>query len=315
MIDTKSYIQYCKEDPNIPLFYQPEWLDLVTQNQWLGACTKNNEGKITAIMPLHGKKKYGISAVVNPKLSPFQGIYLTPAAFAKTEQKRQSLLFKISRECIQDIGRPTLYKVRFHPSYNMWLPFYFEGFSQTTYYSYVLENIRDHDAVFAGFKYNTKNIIRQAEKELSVVETKDTNTFYALVQKTFAQKNEKTPFDNAFLEKMSDVLKDNCQFLLAVDASGKALAGMCLVYDQHTAYNLIFGTDFQHVKSGAPSFLMFEGIKKASQRVSRFDFEGSRLPTVQPFFQSFGGKPVPYFEISKAGNFFWKTLFTLSGKI
>lgn len=315
MLDKKSYIQHCLEDQDIPLFYTPVWLDLVTNYLWDGAITRNPEGKVTAIMPIHIKKKWGVTALVNPKLTPSQGIYFTKWAEEKTEQKRQSRIFKSTKELIKDLGKPTLYKVRFHSSYDMWLPFYFEDYRQTTYYSYVLENINLHEEIFSGFKYNTKNIIRQAEKELTVTETKDLDVFYVLVEKTFAQKKESTPFLRNFLEKLSTSLKDDCQFLLAIDSVGNPLAGMCLVYDKNTAYNLIFGTDFDFVKTGAPSFLIWEGIKKASQRVNRFDFEGSRLPTIQPFYQSFGGKPIPYFEISKAGNSFWKLLFNLTGSL
>ena len=314
MIDKKLYIRYCQENPDVPLFFTPVWLDLVTQGNWEGAVYLNNENRVVAIMPLHTKSKYGLTAIVNPKLSPYQGIYYHNLNEIQTEQKKQSFIFKVCREFLKDIHTPALYKVRFHPSFQMWLPFYFTGYRQTTFYSYILENIAEHEVIFSGFKYNTKNIIRQAEIELSVRECSDMNVFFELVKKTFAQKKETLPFELNFLEKLVVELKENCQFLIAVNAQEKAIACMCLVYDKQTAYNIIFGTDFQHVKTGAPSFLIWEGIKIASKRVNRFDFEGSRLPTIQPFYQAFGGKPTPYFEISKAGNLFWKTIFTLGGK-
>ena len=103
--------------------------------------------------------------------------------------------------------------------------------------------------------------------------------------------------------------------LFAVDGEKNIHAAMFLVFDHDTAYNLLFGTDFNRVKSGAPSLLMWRAIQTASEKVQRFDFEGSRLPTIQPFFQGFGGTPTPYYEISKAKNRFWQLVFSMAGKM
>jgi hypothetical protein len=315
MTDKERYIIFCDQNRGIPLFYQPFWLDAVTGNNWDVLCSLDTNGDIEAFMPVLISKKRGLTAITNPVLTPHQGIYITEDINGWKEQKRQSYIFRISRNIISKIPANTFFKVRFHPEYTMWLPFYFAGFKQTTYYTYVLDNIQDHDSVFAGFKANTRNIIRKAEEDLTIVEKEDIGLLFSLLEKTFTRKNERMPFDLPFLERLNEACKKQRKILFVQDGEGQILAGMFLVFDQNRAYNMLFGTDFDRVQQGGPPFLIWESIKIASERVNVFDFEGSRLPTIQSFYQGFGGKPVPYFEISKAKNRFWTLLFTLIGKL
>lgn len=314
MTDKEKYIIFCKENENIPLFYQPEWLDVVTNCCWDIVNFLDGEGVIRAYMPVTIKKKWGVKVFSNPVLSPHQGIFFPKNQDFLSEQKKQSFLFKAMNDIIPKIPSFHLFKVRFHPSFDMWLPFYFKGFRQTTYYTYQLHDIKNHEMVFAGFKSNRKNIIRNAKKTIKIEKGSEIETLYRLLLQTFDKKNVKPPFQFEILKKLEETLKDRREILLAKDEKNRVVAGMYLVYDGEQAYNLLFGTDFRYTDSGAPSLLMWEAIKIASERVDTFDFEGSRLPTIQPFFQSFGGKPVPYYEISKTKNIFWQTALLLFNK-
>ena len=42
------------------------------------------------------------------------------------------------------------------------------------------------------------------------------------------------------------------------------------------------------------ALVLWEAIKRASERGTAFDFEGSMLSHVEPFVRSFGGVPTPY---------------------
>lgn len=315
MTDKEAFLSYYRQNPDIPLYYRPEWLDVVTGNDWDMACAYHEDGRLLAFMPVTKKKKMRVEAFTNPVLSPYQGIYFSEGDKEIKQQKRQSLIFKACRDILPRIGHPALFKVRFHPSFDMWLPFYFAGFRQTTYYSYILDNIRDHSHIFSGFKTNTRNIIRKAEQTLRVEERNDIASLYNLLGSTFEKKKMEVPFSLSFLEKLDKAVMPDRKLLFAVDENEKIHAAMFLVFDHDTAYNLLFGTDFSLVKSGAPSLLMWRAIQIASERVNRFDFEGSRLPGIQPFFQGFGGTPTPYYEISKAKNRFWQFVFSMAGKI
>jgi lipid II:glycine glycyltransferase (peptidoglycan interpeptide bridge formation enzyme) len=314
MTEKEKYIIFCKDHPEIPCFYQPKWLDSVCESEWGVVLAYDQAEEIIAFMPVYSTQKYGISAITNPKLTPYQGIYFVERD-SITEQKKQSNIFKVCRQIIQKLEEPTFFKVKFHTSFDMWLPLYFSGFKQTTFYSYLLHDIKNYDKIFNGFKSTRRNIIRKAELSLQIIESEDVVALYSLLLKTFEKKSEKIPFDLSYLQQINDVMKEQRTILLAVDEKQNIHAGIFILFDQKRAYNLLFGTDFNYTESGAPSFLIWEAIKHASKRVDIFDFEGSRLPSVQPFFQSFGGIPTPYYEIFKAKNKVWEIIFSVLKKM
>ncbi|HAV29675.1 MAG TPA: methicillin resistance protein, partial [Saprospirales bacterium] len=80
------------------------------------------------------------------------------------------------------------------------------------------------------------------------------------------------------------------------------VAGAYIVRDNHTAYNLMLGTDPNHRHSRAAEILLWDVIQEMSQYVDRFDFEGSMIEGVSQFFKAFGGKQQPYSVISKSKN-------------
>ncbi|MBK8079144.1 MAG: GNAT family N-acetyltransferase [Saprospiraceae bacterium] len=315
MTDKEKYIIFCRDHRDIPCFYQPKWLDVVCNGTWDVVCAYDQSDDIVAFMPVYHTKKYSISAITNPRLTPYQGVYFVERSDFVNQQKKQSHLFKALHQIIHKLGNPAFFKVKFHTSFDMWLPFYYAGFKQTTFYSYLLHDIKNHEKIFNGFKSTRRNIIRKAEITLRITESEDIDILYSLLQKTFNKKSEKIPFDLSYLQRINDVMKEQRTILLAVDEKQNIHAGIFILFDQKRAYNLLFGTDFRYSDSGASSFLMWEAIKYASKKVDIFDFEGSRLPTIQPFFQSFGGTPTPYFEIYRAKNKVWEIIFSFLKKM
>ena len=72
-----------------------------------------------------------------------------------------------------------------------------------------------------------------------------------------------------------------------------------MIYDSKSMYYLMGGADPELRSSGASSFLMWHSIKFAQNVTKKFDFEGSIMPNVEPYFRRFGAIQKPYFNISK----------------
>ena len=80
--------------------------------------------------------------------------------------------------------------------------------------------------------------------------------------------------------------------LLARDADGRARAAGYFVHDDRFTIYLLAATDAE--VRGAASLVLWEAIKRAAERRTAFDFEGSMLRHVESFVRSFGGVPTPY---------------------
>ena len=62
---------------DIPLFFQPWYLDIVRQNGTLDAAISlNKAGKIQGVLPYFLSSKYGISHITMPVLTPYLGPWL-----------------------------------------------------------------------------------------------------------------------------------------------------------------------------------------------------------------------------------------------
>ena len=88
--------------------------------------------------------------------------------------------------------------------------------------------------------------------------------------------------------------------LFACDESGRVHAVAYVVWDDAAAYYLMGGGDPELRTSGASSLLMWEAILRARNVTDVFDFEGSMLRPVERFFRAFGGRQIPYLQVSRA---------------
>jgi len=192
----------------------------------------------------------------------------------------------------------------FHYSLTNWLPFYWEGFQQSTGYTYVLENLADLDETSRQFKENIRREIRKAEKEVSVQVENDIEKFYHIACKTYARQELTFPLSMEFMERVDDACeRNNCRrILFAVDKQDRVHASVYLVWDSGSVYHLISGGDTKLRTSVATSLLMSEGIRLAAEMKKKFDFEGSMIRPIERFFSSFGAVQKPYSQVSKVNS-------------
>ena len=158
MTDKDRYKELCTTEPSIPIYSRDWWLDCVCgENNWNVLLYEKN-GKIEASMPYYTPYKGMISM---PPYTQTMGIWFDPA-FEK-ENYSKNLLWKqdICEQLIRRLPKHTYFIQNFHHTFTDWLPFYWNGFCQTTRYSYILPNIRNITEIEKNRNYNIKrNIIK-----------------------------------------------------------------------------------------------------------------------------------------------------------
>jgi len=87
--------------------------------------------------------------------------------------------------------------------------------------------------------------------------------------------------------------------IYAVDSDNNIHAGLFVLWDKNSAYDLISTIDPDYRNSGGATLLVQEIIKFLSPKTDRFDFEGSMIENVEKSFRQFGAKQKPYFDITK----------------
>ena len=280
------------------IFQQPWWLNAVALGRWGEAVIKRGDD-IAARMPYVIKKKYGLTAMTMPPLTQTLGPWLRPskAKYAKQISEQKELI----NELIVQLPKVDYFCQNFSPYITNWLPFYWEGFQQTTRYTYRIEELLDLDKIWEYFLENIRREIRKAQKHVVVRSDLGIDQFLQVNAMTFERQGLQLPYSSELVRNLDKacVIHNARKMFFAEDAQGRIHAAIYIVWDCNTAYYLMGGGNHELRNSGATSLLMWEAIKFASTVSKTFDFEGSMIEPIERFFRSFGGKQTPYNQITK----------------
>ena len=299
-MDKERYRKLCKEEDSLPLFSRDWWLDAACGKlKWDALIVEKNGGVVSA-MPLFTPLK-GIAMM--PVYTQTMGPWLRPEApdakYTHSLSRRQTIL-KLLVEALKDYPR---FAQNFNYKITDWLPFYWDGYRQTTRYTYILSNIDDDNALWEGMSANTRRNILKARDRQGIIVRKGipTRDFIKIQTMTFRRQHLSAPRKPKRLFKLIAACRKYRQGDIwgAYDEEGRLHAVAFIAWQDSSAYYIAGGADPSLRSSGAQSLLMWECIRFVSQYTSTFDFEGSMLPGVERFFREFGAIQTPYFAITK----------------
>ncbi len=310
MARIEDIVQFIDKSPQRSIFSYPWWLEATADTHFRYLVVEQS-GEIRAVMPIVETKRFGLKMCTMPPytqslgclLPPLQGKYSTRLA---AEHELLGMLIKRLPEYHH-------INLRLHPSQDNWLPFYWSGFSQWTRYTYVLDDISDLDFVWEGMRSSARGRVRKARKQVHLSHDSDIERLIHLQTLTYQRQGmqgaHRPDVIKALFEACST--RDQGKLFFAEDETGRIHSGLLLVWDDQTAHYLIGGSDPSLWTSGAFSFLMWEAIRFAGERVKSFNFEGSMVQSIERFFRGFGARQVPYFQITKSTNIWIKMARTL----
>ena len=294
-----AYRKLCDTEPSIPLFSQAWWLDAVAGDGWDVALVEKG-GQVVASMPFMLAQRRGFKVISHPPLTQTQGPWLkqTNAKYAKRLSREKDLMEAL----VDQLPKYDHFSQNWDHAQTNWLPFYWRGFSQTSRFTYRIEEITDSEQIWAGLQQNVRTDIKKAANRENLVVRDDLplSDFYLLNAMVFRRQGKEVPHSKALLERIDKAASArNCRkMFIAEDDQGRQHAGVYLVWDKNSAYYLMGGGNPELRNSGATSLCMWEAIKFASTVTEAFDFEGSMLEPVERFFRSFGARQTPYHSIS-----------------
>jgi hypothetical protein len=283
------------------IFSQAWWLDTVAPGAW-GEARVEKGGVLYARMPYVQRKKLGLKIINMPSLTQTLGPCLRPYQGKYTNQLAEEK--ELMTALIEQLPAFDIFQQNFHYSITNWLPFYWGGFQQSTRYTYVLEDLTDLDAVWNGFEKKIRTGIRKAERQVVIRDDLSLDQFIALNEMVFRRQGTSLPYSRSLVERIDETCKmrDCRRVFFAQDGNRRIHAAVYIVWDDRSAYYLMGGSDPGLRESGATSLCMWEAIRFASGVTKKFDFEGSMLENVEPFFRAFGAIQKPYFQIRKINS-------------
>ena len=301
MPDTPSqaaYRTFCATAPDVPLFAQPWYLDACAEGGGWDAVLALDKGRPVAALPYFVKQKGPFRYATMPPFVKWLGPYLLPELRGQLAAEHR--LFKA---LIDQLPPLAAFKQNFYPTTTNWLPFYWAGYRQTTYYTYRFSNLADLPAIEAGLNADVRRSIRKAAKTLHVVHDLDPRLLFDFTPAIYQKQQLPVPFTWSQFKRLDEALAVHQaqKYFFAVDADGHVHGAALLVWDAQTAYFQLAADDPTRPPAETGKFLIWETIRYAATVLKRscFDFEGSILPGVEYVRVRFGATQVPYFFVWK----------------
>ena len=295
------YQKLCDQEPSIPLFSQPWWLDAVAGPDGWGVALVEKGGLVLASMPYTRQRRAGFVISTQPWLTLSLGPWLRPSTAKLPRRIGQQK--ELLQGLIAQLPPFHHFEQKWHYEQTNWLPFRWRGYRQTTEYSYVLPDLTDLTSVWEGFQENIRKEIRKAGNRvrLCVRDDRPLEDMLRLHRQTFERQRRSAPCPDEVISRLDAACAERGQrrLFVAEDVQGRQHAAVYIVWDSNSAYYLLGGGDPQLRNSGAASLCMWEAIQYAATVSRRFDFCGSTAEPIENFVRAFGGNQCPYFCVSK----------------
>lgn len=287
-------------DERLPIFHRPFWLDAVCGDNWDVVMIENANSILASLPYTTANKPLGLYSTM-PPFTQFLGPFLNlpDAKYSNYLSSEMNVL----NELIKLLPAFSYFEQHWNYEIHNWLPFYWHNYKQTSRFTYVLNNIKDHNLLWENMRENIRREIRKAEKNGITIQS-------GLEYKIFEEEiikfsnNKKIKLNLNILKYVFESCeKNNCSMCnFAKDSSGNILSVLFVTWDQKKAYYIIGGKNPDYKNIGSTSQLFWETIKLVSEKVNVFDFEGSMIPSVEMFFRGFGSTQMQYNVIYKSGR-------------
>jgi lipid II:glycine glycyltransferase (peptidoglycan interpeptide bridge formation enzyme) len=280
------------------IFQENWWLNAVSPKSW-EVIEIEQDNKLVARLPYVVEKKFGFTKIGQPQLTQTLGPWIEQEF--KTNSEKLSREHSLYKQIIRELPKFDYFHQNFHPEVSNWLPFYWEGFNQTTRYTYEISDLTNLNALYSSLPKKQRWIIRKAEQTLNVITDADIESILDMATHTFERQGKKLPYERDLLHTIDQAVT---QFgfresILIVDDYGEIHSGGYVVGDERRSYLIVSGQNEKFRGSGAGELLHWKLICEAAKKSSVFDFEGSMLSGVERFYRQFSSSQVPYLSIEK----------------
>jgi len=296
-----KYKKLCDSELSIPIFSQYWWLDSLCPGKWDVILIEKNE-EIVATMPYVLKRKGPFLIQSTPILTQSLGPWIRYPDQMEAS-KRVGYEHELLKQIIDQFPKSHMAHVPLHHTLKNWLPFYWKGFSGSTRYTYLVEDLKDLDEVFSRFDPKMRNKVRKAEKLVRTIHSDDVSKFYDINEKTFLRQKLPMPYSKKTLAAHDAILNERNarKIFFAEDKDGNTHSALYLTWDKMSSYVHMVGESPELRSSGAGIKLIWDAITftKDSLGLDCLDFEGSMIESVERVRRNCGGVPHPYFEVKR----------------
>ncbi len=276
LIDKDKYDRCITQAKNSRIYAFSWYLDCVTE-KWDALISDSYK----AVMPLPRRKKYGLNYIYTPPWTQQLGVFSRELI---TEEEILRFINKIPGKFIL-------------VDYMMNASNPFKRLPHKEKKNFVLSLNKSFEALLAGFNKNRRRISKQNFDNFHIEKKGSSSVFLDL----FKRQDKHYLISKDAIHRMEKLLAiDNDQVhIWNVYKEDKCLGGLLWLKDEQRITYLVPVITEEVKKEDLNTFLVNELIREHQQKDLLLDFEGSMIPGVARFYESFGAKPEIYYFYKK----------------
>lgn len=303
----QEYIAWCSTH-SMPVFMQPWWMDAVCHSgkQWQVLLYKLS-GDILAVCVFHYIEKHGFRMVLQPELTPYSGWWMSPQLSAAGQQEAAAYMLGQLEEQHYDY-----IQLAFRPQAPATDVLRKHGYKVQERPTYILYDI-EQDGLLEKFHSSKRRQVKKAEGDLHFATHLSVEEFCRLHSWQYGYKDTQDMYTRDLLLKVCHgaIAAGHGQICSVNDHNNVCHAAALVVWDEWSAYYLLYYIHPEHRSSGGSSMLVYEIIKFLQGKTHHFDFEGGSQPNVAASYAKFGTEMTPWILAEKYKNIFVRLLMTI----
>ena len=306
MTNKERYTAWCAEQPDLPVFMQPWWMDAVCAGKGWDVLlyVHPRTEQILAALPYLTGKRLWMHFVLMPQQTQIGGIWLDYSL----RNDDGSVWDKETLQTICDYMAEQLAQMGLHYYYQHYpvgspCPEFMKarGMRIRERVTYRVEDLSDMDAVVKRFSRNKQRQLRKAQGLVVHRGELNAEQFYYFHCRCLETRHKTISYSREFLMVLERKTRRNgCSEIISLtDRDGNLYAAAYVVWDKQMMHYLIAACAPEQKDSGAMARLVLECMRLAREVGVAFDFEGSMIPGVAKSFRQFGASAATYFSVER----------------
>ena len=292
----EKYIEFCKQEEHLPIFFQPWYLDGVCPKANWNATVGERDGKVVGIFPYYKKLKGPYNYISMPPNSRMMGPYVT-------FEFRGEGYSKIVKAMTKALPKVEFFYQSFHYAVTDWLSFYSANFTGKKLYTFILHDFKDLPKTYSNFNRSIREkAIPKAQKLVKIKKGLDPKHFYEMFVRNKQSLNKDVEFDYTAFKSHHDSLINNkagCIYYTE-DENEKVHSAALLMWDKLSSYFYLTAEEPEFKFSNSLSLLTWHCIEVTSKELNLdyFDFGGSQVEAAENVNHPFNAVQVPFLNLS-----------------
>lgn len=281
------------------IFHEDWWLDALAPGRWREV-TCERGGRTAGSLRFVERNEGSARICEMPQITRFLGPVIVPQT-GKTEARIRSTHSIIS-ELLRQVASHDHVEMTLDAGFGDLAPFLSAGYDVKVHPTFLLDcKSQPIDALWAGLRDKTKNIIRRARERLTVREVDDVDRFIGFYEANLD--GAESYFDLSLLPAAFAAARARrqCRIVTAADPNGIVHAKVLFIWDDKYVHYFLSTRDREVAHPGAVSLLLWTGIELAHSLGLWFDFDGGIDNDARyRFVVAFGGELANRFDVMRS---------------